>query len=64
MSQDKTPPHIKLDECNNVEKLLLSDQGRQGRGIIALMQDPLTGKKRVTALLTRVNENENRKGVD
>ena len=30
----------------------------------ALMQDLLTGKKRVTALLTRVNENDNGKGVD
>jgi type I restriction enzyme S subunit len=31
---------------------------------IALMQDLLTGKKRVTALLTQVNENNNGKGVD
>jgi len=30
----------------------------------ALMQDLLTGKKRVTTLLTRVNENDNGKGVD
>ena len=30
----------------------------------ALMQDLLTGKKRVTALLTRVNENDNRNGVE
>ena len=30
----------------------------------ALMQDLLTGKKRVTALLIRVNDNDNGKGVD
>ena len=30
----------------------------------ALMQDLLTGKKRVTALLARVNENDKGKGVD
>ena len=29
-----------------------------------LMQDLLTGKKRVTALLTRVNENDNGNGVE
>ena len=25
MTQDKTPPHIKLDERNHVEKLLLDE---------------------------------------
>jgi hypothetical protein len=48
MSQDKTPPHIKLDERNHVENPRLS---RPGWDIIALMQDLLTGKKRVPPLL-------------
>jgi len=51
MTQDKTPPHIKLDERNHVEKPLLAKLDRPDWGIIALMQDLLTGKKRVTALL-------------
>ena len=55
MIQDKTPPHIKLDERNHVEKPLLSHLDRLGWDIIALMQDLLTGKKRVTPLL---NETE------
>ncbi|NOR47320.1 MAG: hypothetical protein GQ533_04660 [Methanosarcinaceae archaeon] len=51
MNQDKTPPHIKLDGRNHVEKPLLSYLDRPGWDIIVLMQDLLTGKKRVTALL-------------
>lgn len=64
MIQSKTPQYIKLDECNHVEKSLLSHLDRPSRGIIALMQDLLMGKKRVTTLLTRVNENDNGRGVD
>jgi|GEM_PF-3469864 len=56
MSQDKTPPHIKLDERNHVETPLLSHLNKRGRGIIAFMQDLLTGKKRVTPLLTDPQE--------
>jgi len=51
MTQDKTPPHIKLDERNYVEKPLLVQFDGPGWDITALMQDLLTGKKRVTALL-------------
>ena len=51
MTQDKTPPHIKLDERNHVEKSLLDQLDGLGWDIIALMQDLLTGKKRVTTLL-------------
>lgn len=51
MNQDKTPPHIKLDGRNHVEKPLLSYLDRPDRDIIVLMQDQLTGKKRVTDLL-------------
>ena len=49
--QDKTPPHIKLDERNHVENPLLDQLDRPGWDIIPLMKDLLTGKKRVTALL-------------
>jgi hypothetical protein len=48
---DKTPRHIKLDERNHVEKSLLVQLDRPGCDIIALMQNLLTGKKRVTPLL-------------
>ena len=51
MNQDKTTPHIKLDGRNHVEKPLLSYLDRPGWDIIVLMQDQLTGKKRVTVLL-------------
>ena len=51
MTQDKTPPHTKLDERNKIEKTLLPHQNRPDRDIIALIQDLLTGKVRVTALL-------------
>lgn len=51
MNTDKTPTHIKLDERNYVEKFMLDQLEGLGRGIIYLMQDLLTGKKRVTALL-------------
>jgi len=51
MTQNKTPPHIKLDERNHVEKPLLCHLDRPGWDIIPLMQDLLTGKKRVTPML-------------
>lgn len=53
---DKIPIHIKLDECNRVEKTLRSHLDRQCRGIIAIMQDLLTNKKCVTILLTEPQE--------
>ncbi|KAF5425693.1 hypothetical protein C5S42_09830 [Candidatus Methanomarinus sp.] len=52
---DITPPHIKLDECNHVEKPLLTQFDGAGWGITRLTQDLLTGKKHVTTLL---NETE------
>jgi hypothetical protein len=52
MTQNKTPSHIKLDERNHIEKTLLLLLNRQGRDIIPLIQDLLTGKNRVTSLLT------------
>ncbi|MCJ7626426.1 MAG: hypothetical protein MUO76_23285 [Anaerolineaceae bacterium] len=51
MNQEKTPPHIKLDERNHVEKTLIDQLDRSDWNITPLMQDLLTGKKRVTALL-------------
>lgn len=51
MTLDKTSTHIRLDERNHVEKPLLDQPEGLGRGIIYLMQDLLTGKKHVTALL-------------
>ena len=51
MTRNKTPPHIKLDERNHVEKPMLSNLDRPNWDIIALMQDLPTGKKRFTALL-------------
>jgi len=51
MTQDKTPPHIKLYERNHVEKSLLDQLDGLGWDITPLMQDLLTGKKRVTTLL-------------
>ena len=51
MTKIKTPPYIKLDERNHVETPLLSYLNRPSWDLIALMQDLLTGKKRVTALL-------------
>ncbi len=51
MTQNKTPPHIKLDERNHVEKPHLDQLDRPGRGITPFIQDLLTGKKRVTPLL-------------
>jgi len=56
MTHDKTPPHIKLDERNHVETSLHSHLNIPGCGIIALMQDLLTGKVRVTPLLTEPQE--------
>ena len=51
INQEKTPPYIKLDERNHVENPPLSHIDRPGWDITPLMQDLLTGKKRVTALL-------------
>lgn len=45
-----TNKHIKFDERNHLKKSLLSHVCRLGWGIIALMQDLLTGKMRVTPL--------------
>ena len=56
MTRNKTPPHIKLDECNHVENPLLSHLNRLGWDIIPHMQDLLTGKVRVTPLLTEQQE--------
>jgi len=50
--QKKTPPHIKLDELNHVEKPLLAQLDGPGWDIVPLMLDLLTGEKRATALLT------------
>jgi len=51
MTQDKTPPRIKLDERNHVEKSLLNQLDGLGWDITSLRQDLLTVKKRVTTLL-------------
>jgi hypothetical protein len=64
MTQNKTLPHIKLDEKNHVENLLHFYLNMPDWDIIVLMQDLLTGKKHVTTLMTRVNENDNGKGVE
>jgi type I restriction enzyme R subunit len=39
MSQDKTPPHIKLNERNHVEKPQLSHLDRLGWDTTALLKD-------------------------
>ena len=51
MRKKKTPPLIKLDERNHVEKPLLAQLDGPGWDITPLMQDLRTGKKRVTDLL-------------
>ena len=51
MNQDKTSPHIKLDERNHVKKPLIIQFDRPDWGITSFIQDLLTGKKRFTALL-------------
>ena len=56
MTQYKTPPHIKLDEHIHVEKNLYSHLNKPDWDIITLMQDLLTGKVRVTPLLTETQE--------
>jgi len=56
MTRNKTPPHIKLDEHIHIKKPLLSHLDRLGWDIIPLMQDLLTGKVRVTPLLTEPQE--------
>ena len=43
--------HLKIDERNHVEKPHLDQLDRPGWGITAIMQDLLTGRKRVTVLL-------------
>ena len=43
--------HLRIDERNHVEKPLLNQLDRPGWGITAIMQDLLTGRKRVTDLL-------------
>jgi len=39
MNQEKTPPHIKLDERNHVEKPLLYHLDKLGWDITALLND-------------------------
>nr|QNO44325.1 hypothetical protein JKAPHALJ_00012 [Methanosarcinales archaeon ANME-2c ERB4]QNO46492.1 hypothetical protein PAACNKLE_00028 [Methanosarcinales archaeon ANME-2c ERB4] len=56
MTLDKTPPHIKLDERNHVETPLQFPLNMPDWGIITLMQYLLTGKVRVTPLLTEPQE--------
>ena len=56
MTRNKTPPHIKLDEKNHVENPLHFHLNMPDWDIIALMQDLLTGKMRVTPLLTESQE--------
>ena len=56
MNQEKIPPHIKLDEKNHVENPLHFHLNMPDWSIIALMQDLLTGKMRVTPLLTKPQE--------
>nr|QNO45977.1 hypothetical protein EBOGGPCF_00022 [Methanosarcinales archaeon ANME-2c ERB4]QNO46071.1 hypothetical protein FAKCHJAF_00008 [Methanosarcinales archaeon ANME-2c ERB4]QNO48854.1 hypothetical protein LEJCPHKL_00023 [Methanosarcinales archaeon ANME-2c ERB4] len=56
MTPDKTPPHIKLDECNHVENPLHFHLNMPDCDIITLIQDLLTGKKRVTPLSTEPQE--------
>jgi len=56
MIQSRTPQYIKLDEHKHVEKLLFEQLDGLGWGIIHLIQDLLTGKKRVTPLLTEPQE--------
>ena len=56
MTRNKTHPHIKLDEHIHVEKPLHSHLNKPDWDTIALMQDLLTGKVRVTPLLTEPQE--------
>lgn len=56
MIQNKIPQYIKLDEYNHVEKNLPDQLDRSDWDIIALMQDLLTGKKRITPLLSEPQE--------
>jgi len=53
MNQEKIPSHIKLDERNHVEQPLLTQFDRPDWGITPFIQDLLTVKKRVTALLEK-----------
>ncbi len=48
--------HLRIDERNHVEKPLLDQLDGLGWDIIALMQDMLTGRVRVTPLLTEPQE--------
>ena len=56
MTQNKTPPHIKLDEHIHIKKPLFSHLDRLGWDIIPLMQNLFTDKVRVTPLLTEPQE--------
>ena len=56
MTRNKTPPHIKLGEKNHVENPLHSHLNMPDWDIITLMHDLLTGKMRVTPLLTEPQE--------
>ncbi|MHC1623377.1 MAG: hypothetical protein ACXQTR_02150 [Candidatus Methanospirareceae archaeon] len=56
MTRNETPLHIKLDERNHVENPLHFHLNMSDWGVIALMQDLLTGKKHVTPLLTEPQE--------
>jgi len=56
MTQNKTPSHTKLDECNHIEKTLLLLLNRLGCGITPIMQDLLTGRKCISSPLTEPQE--------
>lgn len=56
MTRNKTPPHIKLDKRNNVENPPHFHLNKPDWDIITPMQDLLTGKVRVTHLLTEPQE--------
>ena len=51
-----TTKHIKLDERNHVEKPLLAQLNGSSWSIIGIIQDLLTGKKRITTLLNDTEE--------
>ncbi len=58
MTRNKTPQHIKLDERNHIEKPLIPYLDMPGGGIIAPMQDLLTGEVRVPIRLSEPQEAE------
>ena len=60
MTQDKTPPHIKLDERNHVEKPLLDQLDGLGLEIIALERKQNPGdsfRKRFTGNILTCRRN-------